>query len=359
MDVSLVLLIAAMSTSSAASRLNPTAVARGAGPRFFGGRGRFGHDRPVVNMADQEGEPRTPQEGASERMKESLERRKEREAWFDKESLSAKRERMKSNEGVEDEDGPKRLKSKKSPSVASRPTPPPEDILKVIESLEKESQSGAQAKEPVVPKGYTTVFGAKLDDDVAGKRSGAGGKSQEEHERLFEEGVVLMRRGAYREAKTAFTRATAQAPGGLAGRTGGQYAMYLAEALQATGQTMDAVELLKRCEAHPDKDVRKAGSQLLYIVQAPELKLSRNNFVSIPDLQDIANKKTFVQGTQEPPPAKYSLEWYVQEAERKGKRVTAKDAEQDDSRAGQGVVVAAILAAAVAGVLFTSGGLQI
>merc|ERR1719221_756483 len=219
-------------------------------------------------MADQEGEPRTPQEGASERMKESLERRKEREAWFDKESLSAKRERMNTNEGVEDEDGPKRLKSKKSPSVESRPTPPPEGILKVIESLEKESQSGAQAKEPVVPKGYTTVFGAKLDDDVAGKRSGAGGKSQEEHERLFEEGVVLMRRGAYREAKTAFTRATAQAPGGLAGRTGGQYAMYLAEALQATGQ--------------------------------------------------------------------------------------AKDAEQDDSRAGQGVVVAAILAAAVAGVLFTS-----
>jgi len=359
MDFSLVLLIAAMSTSSVASRLNPTAVAGGAGPKFFGGRGRFGHDRPVVNMADQDREPRTLQDGASERMKESLERRKEREAWFNKESLSAKREQMNTDEGVEDENGPERLESKTSTSVGSRPTPAPEDILKVIESIEKESQSGAKAKEPVVPKGYTTVFGAKLDDDVAGKRRGAGGENQEEHERLFEEGVALMRRGAYREAKTALTQATARAPGGLAGRTGGQYAMYLAEALQAMGQTVDAVELLKRCEAHPDMDVRKAGSQLLYIVQAPELKLSRNNFVSIPDLKGLDNKKTFVQSNQEPPPQKYSLEWYVEEAKRKGKRVPAKDAEQDDSRAGQGVVVAAILAAAVAGVLVTSGGLQI
>merc|ERR1740123_2281097 len=135
-------------------------------------------------MADQDREPRTLQDGASERMKESLDRRKEREAWFNKESLSAKREQMNTDEGVEDENGPERLESKTSTSVGSRPTPAPEDILKVIESIGQESQSGAKAKEPVVPKGYTTVFGAKLDDDVAGKRRGAGGENQEEHERL-------------------------------------------------------------------------------------------------------------------------------------------------------------------------------
>ena len=71
------------------------------------------------------------------------------------------------------------------------------------------------------------------------------------HEILFENGIKLMRKGEYRDAVTAFTRATAAAPGGLSDRKGGQYAIYLAQALQAAGRKKEAVGLLKRCESHP------------------------------------------------------------------------------------------------------------
>ena len=85
-------------------------------------------------------------------------------------------------------------------------------------------------------------------------------KGSAEHERLFDSGVELMRRGEYKMAVTAFTRATAAAPGGLSKRKGGQYAIYLAQALQAAGRKKEAVGLLKRCEAHPDADVRKISA---------------------------------------------------------------------------------------------------
>ena len=82
-----------------------------------------------------------------------------------------------------------------------------------------------------------------------------------------------MKRGEYKEAVKAFTQATAAAPGGMSGRKGGQYAIYLAQALQAADRKKEAVGLLKRCEAHPDGDVRKIADNVLYIMQAPELKL--------------------------------------------------------------------------------------
>ena len=91
---------------------------------------------------------------------------------------------------------------------------------------------------------------------------------REEHERLFQAGNTYMRRGEYKSAVTAFTQATAAAPGGMGNRKGGQYAIYLAQALQAAGRKKEAVGLLKRCESHPDADVRKIADNVLYIMQA-------------------------------------------------------------------------------------------
>ena len=163
-----------------------------------------------------------------------------------------------------------------------------------------------------------SVFGARLDDDVAGEAV-LNKARQEEHERLFESGISLMRRGEYKSAVTIFTRATAAAPGGLSGRKGGQYAIYLAQALQAADRKKEAVGLLKRCESHPDGDVRKIADNVLYIMQAPELKLDDNQFMTIPSLEesdDWAQRRRGVEQKEELP-EKYSLEWYVMEAENK------------------------------------------
>ena len=130
-----------------------------------------------------------------------------------------------------------------------------------------------------------------------------------------------MQRGEYKAAVTAFTRATAAAPGGLSGRKGGQYAIYLAQALQAANRKKEAVGLLRRCEAHPDRDVRKISESVLYIMQAPELKLDEDTFVKIDrsaleETDDWTRKRRAVQ-QKDPPPEKYSLEWYVLQAEQR------------------------------------------
>ena len=169
-------------------------------------------------------------------------------------------------------------------------------LRKEREAQEAAARAGAQQR--------VTVFGARLDDDVAG--SGILDKErQEDHERLFESGVKLMTRGEYSMAVTAFTRATAAVPGGLTGRKGGQYAIYLAQALQAADRKQQAVGLLKRCEAHPDKDIRKIADSVLYVMQAPELKLSQENFVSIPKLEigeaDKWQRRRVVE-QKDPPP---------------------------------------------------------
>lgn len=237
-------------------------------------------------------------------------------------------------------------------AVLSAAEPQPK-ILDELDALQKQAEDCEIDKpEKCKPeKGYTTVFGARLDDDLAGEKKGEVG--QEEHEQLFELGTALLRKGEYKKAVTAFTRATAQAPGGLAGRRGGQYAVYLAEALGAAGQRGEATALLKRCEAHPDKDVRKISAQVLYIMEAPELKIGREQFVEIPSLQDLDSKRTMVAREKDPPPEKYSLEWYVQEAEKKKgqvrKEVDVEKERRDVLTAAAALAGAGTLAAVVGG----------
>ena len=82
-------------------------------------------------------------------------------------------------------------------------------------------------------------------------------------------GVKGMRAGEYRAAVTAFTQAIASYPGGMTSRKGGEYAVWLAQALHAKGQTAEAKKLLMSIEKHPDGDVRSVADSVLYIYQAP------------------------------------------------------------------------------------------
>ena len=205
--------------------------------------------------------------------------------------------------------------------------------------------------------GRVTAFGARLDDDIAGEGVATAAR-EEEHAQLFEAGIKLMKRGEYKQAVTAFTRATAAAPGGLSDRKGGQYAIYLAEALQAAGRKKEAVGLLKRCEAHPDADVRKIADNVLYIMQAPELKLDADQFMSISGLPDAWDDKKPVRRAMEekdPPPEKYSLEWYVLEGERNRKARELAAAREAESNQQQAVIAIAVAVIGVGALFETSG----
>jgi tetratricopeptide (TPR) repeat protein len=237
--------------------------------------------------------------------------------------------------------------------MGEEPLPVEKRIMSVLDQLDqltaeeaemRAQREKAEAENRAKATRKVTAFGARLDDDVAGDLGGRQASTGVEHERLFNVGVELMQRGEYKQAVTAFTRATAAAPGGLSDRKGGQYAIYLAQALQAADRKKEAVGLLKRCEAHPDADVRKIADNVLYIMQAPELKLDSDQFVSIPSLQendDWAMGRRRAIEDKDPPPEKYSLEWYVQEAEKK--RGVARDGGSQEEATPVLVACAALL----------------
>lgn len=195
-----------------------------------------------------------------------------------------------------------------------------------------------------------TVFGARLDSDVAG--ADVVQQGDEEHEQLFAKGVQALRGGYYKDAVTAFTQAVAAAPGGMSSRKGGEYAVWLAQALHAASRSGDAMRLLKKVEAHPDGDVRKIGDAVLYVMQAPELKLGEENFMKIPEIVEVDTWGTPRRAVEDkdPPPEKYSIEWYLEraaETERKNK-ASPEPSRQSGGVAALAVLVAACGAAAIA-----------
>ena len=248
------------------------------------------------------------------------------------------------------------------PSLSHRARPPimEEKISEVLAQLDQEiAEYGALraearkttqerlAREKAAEQqkaGRVTAFGARLDDDVAGDAV-LSKMALEEHQELFESGIKLMRRGEYKQAVTAFTRATAACPGGMGERKGGQYAIYLAQALQAAGKKREAVGLLKRCEAHPDADVRKIADNVLYIMNAPELKLEADQFITMKGFEErddwSASGRRRAAENKDPPPEKYSLEWYVLEGERKRKAM--ESAKPDGDPTVPSVLAAALL----------------
>lgn len=170
----------------------------------------------------------------------------------------------------------------------------------------------------------------------------------EEHERLFQTGVQAMRRGEYKMATTAFTQAV-EAKGGLSTRKGGEYSIWLSQALHANRRELDAIELLKKVEQHPDKAVRTLGGQVLYIFQAPELELGEENFMRI-NLDDVDNYNRGPRRTKEdkdPPPEKYSIEWYVERAQ----ETERKNASPAPDRSGSSVTALAVLMLATGAVV--------
>jgi len=220
------------------------------------------------------------------------------------------------------------------------------DIAPVVPLVPERGNGGIGGRDR--SKGKVRVMGAKLDADVAGTQALDAKFATEEHERLFQAGVKGMRKGEYRAATTAFTQAIAAYPGGMTSRKGGEYAVWLAQALHARGQTDEAKELLKSFEKHPDGDVRSVADSVLYIYQAPELKLGEENFMRINmDLatnDDWGRRRGPPKQLKDPPPEKYSIEWYLERA----KETERSKAAPDTKRAGGSVAALALLTAASA-----------
>jgi tetratricopeptide (TPR) repeat protein len=99
-------------------------------------------------------------------------------------------------------------------------------------------------------------------------------------------GQSAFERGSYREAvgyfEAALKLASATTP------LGGEIQTWLVNAYSAVGRQTDAIALCQVLSRHPDLETRKQAKNLLYILQAPQLKRPTNWMTEIPDLEAIA-----------------------------------------------------------------------
>lgn len=102
-------------------------------------------------------------------------------------------------------------------------------------------------------------------------------------------GQAAFERGRYRESIQYFEQAVtlAQATSPL----GGEIQTWLVNAYAAADRTAEAIALCEKLSHHPDLDTRKQGKRLLYILNAPKLKLRPEWKTEIPDLASISDNR--------------------------------------------------------------------
>lgn len=103
----------------------------------------------------------------------------------------------------------------------------------------------------------------------------------------YQAGKAAFERGDYRKAVQSLESAKALAS--LTSRFGGDVQIWLVTAYEAIGQRSDALALCREVSRHPDLEIRKQGSRLLYILEAPRLSTRPEWLTQIPDLTALGD----------------------------------------------------------------------
>lgn len=102
-------------------------------------------------------------------------------------------------------------------------------------------------------------------------------------------GKAAFERGHYREAVQHLEKACAMVARNS--RLGGEIQLWLVTAYEAAGKTTEAIALCEQLKRHPDSETSKQGRQLLYIMQAPQLKRPTEWLTQIPDLGTLGDNQ--------------------------------------------------------------------
>lgn len=101
----------------------------------------------------------------------------------------------------------------------------------------------------------------------------------------YEAGKTAFERGNYQQSVTQLVTASALANPGS--RVGGEIQIWLVTAHEAAGEQSQALELCRKLCHHPDYETRQQSKRLLYILEAPRLKMRPEWLTEIPDLSKI------------------------------------------------------------------------
>lgn len=106
----------------------------------------------------------------------------------------------------------------------------------------------------------------------------------------YQAGIAAFERGQYSSAVQHLEKASA-----LVNRnshTGGEVQIWLVTAYEAAGRISEAIALCEQLKRHPNLETSKQARQLLYILQAPQLKRPTEWLTQIPDLGTLPDNET-------------------------------------------------------------------
>lgn len=184
------------------------------------------------------------------------------------------------------------------------------------------------------------MWGVWLDADVAGRKvlnrrlsdvaDDDDITNEEKAEVYFDEGVIFFQNGEYSTSAALIEKAVELV--GAKNRRGGEFQLWLAQALHASGEQGEAIRMLRDMKNHSDGAVKRVSQEILFVYEAPRLELNREDMMQF-DLESLSGLDGFGQKQSlkmanalgrgggyakiEPGPDKYSLEW-VQEQRLEG-----------------------------------------
>ena len=103
----------------------------------------------------------------------------------------------------------------------------------------------------------------------------------------YQAGKAAFERGEYRKAVQFLESAKMLV--NVTSRFGGEVQIWLVTAYEAMGQRSDALALCREVSRHPDLQIRKQGSRLLYNLEAPRLTARPEWLTQIPDLTALGD----------------------------------------------------------------------
>ena len=97
-------------------------------------------------------------------------------------------------------------------------------------------------------------------------------------QRAFECGQYQSAIGCFEQGRTTVSAGTA---------LHGEFQIWLVTAYEAAGDRTRALDLCRAIGSHPDLETRKQSKRLLYILEAPKLRMNPECLTEIPDLTQI------------------------------------------------------------------------
>lgn len=134
-------------------------------------------------------------------------------------------------------------------------------------------------------------YSSKIADALAAKAE-ADARAKAARAAMFEKGKFFYSKGSYRESVKALTQAL-DAEGPFS-QLGGEISIWLALAHAATGPDGEklAVEIYKEVEAsHPSPKMKKQAADLRYILEAPKLRVGKDEKVALPEVEEASRSE--------------------------------------------------------------------